>query len=392
MKLALVGVGNAGSRLANRIRHQEEANGHELCNGNILLINSTAPTFTIKAQVPDDRRLVIGDVHREIDPDDVTGDPDLGAEIAREERHEINRALDVIEFEEIDGVLVLAGLAGGTGGGAGAVVLELLQAVCDIPVYAAGVLPHDSEGPERALAAARSLQSFVDVADNVLVFDNNAWIHEDDSSGTREEPAAETFTDANAEFSTRLLTLFAAGELEAKGAPENRVDPSDIMRILDTGGISTIGHAAIESQSATGFKSWIQTVRAYLSWGARDDGDEPTTAAKIDQLVRTAARSKLTLPCATDSADRALILLSGPPADLSRKGFEAGRYWLEREADIVDVMAGDVPRAGSKTLTAVVVFANVTDVPRINHLHEQAHQATSSQTEDGIQFGVAASE
>lgn len=392
MKLALIGVGNAGSRIVNEILHQEQATGQDLSHGNILIINSSPPTFDSKDRIPDDRQLIIGDVHREIDVDEITGNPDLGAEVAREERHEINRALDAIGLNQVDGTLVVAGLAGGTGGGAGAVVLELLQAICDIPVYAAGVLPHEAEGPDRALAASRALHSFVDIADNVLAFDNNEWVDEEAADTTPAEPSVNMYHAANAAFSTRIFTLFAAGEFDANTTPENRVDPSDIIRILDTGGISSIGYAAIEIQPANSVESWLQALRVWLPWGPDgDEKEEPTPAAKINQLVRRAARSKLTLPCETESADRALILLSGPPRTLSRKGFEAGRYWLEREADIVDVMAGDIPLNRSTTLTAVVVYSNVTNVPRITRMQEQAESVISMPENEGIQFGMAAS-
>jgi cell division GTPase FtsZ len=88
------------------------------------------------------------------------------------------------------------------------------------------------------------------------------------------------------------------------------------------------------------------------------------------------------------SADRALIVLSGPPGTLSRKGFESGRYWLEREADIVDVMAGDEPHDGSATLTGVVLFSNVTDVPRIDAMQELALEHQPTPTDGGWRFGM----
>jgi cell division GTPase FtsZ len=127
-----------------------------------------------------------------------------------------------------------------------------------------------------------------------------------------------------------------------------------------------------------------------LPWTGDDtvDGDEATDAARINGLVRRAARSKLTLPCEMSSADRALVVLAGPPGTLSRKGFETGRYWLEQEADIVDVMAGDEPHDGSPTITGVVLFSNVTDVPRIDAMQELALEHQPAPTDDGWRFGV----
>lgn len=387
MRLAVVGVGGAGSRVVNRLLAVEAASGRTLSNGNALLVTSREPAFDTAERVPTDRRLTVGDVHEAVDGG-TDGDPDLGAEIARQERGGIVRAFDAIDLHRVDGVLVVAGLAGGTGGGAGAVVVDQLQAVCDEPVYAVGILPAESEGRRAALTAARSLQSFVDRADNVVAFDNDAWLADDGSADAGSADASDgAFRRANAALAERLVTVFAAGEFDDGATPENRLDPSDIARTLDTGGVSTIGYASTEVPRAGGVRSWIDAVWRRLPGVAdRVADEEPTTdAAKVDRLVRRAARSELTLPCAVSSADRALVLLSGPPRALSRKGFESGRYWVEEEADVVDVRAGDEPHGGSNSLTVTVVFSNVTDVPRIDAMQEQAldHDGTSGDGHEG---------
>ena len=428
MKLAVVGVGGAGSRIVDRILEFEEDSGRNLCDGNTLLVDSSTSAFDAVDHVPEERRLIIGDVRWDVDSTGIDGDPEVAAEVAREERNEIVRAFDLIEFHRVDGVLVVAGLAGGTGGGAGAVVIDQLKAICDEPVYAVGVLPAESEGQRPALNAARTLRSFVERAENVLLFDNDAWQDEDppsgggtadaeaadlpdeavarlpdeaipdevtpdtihgaatdapDGSGTTDERSADAETTdtardyerANAALAERLVTLFAAGEFDGGSPPENRLDPSDIMRTLETGGVSSIGYASTDVPRTGGIHSWIRALQDRLPWTPdreTDDEEEPTDAAKINGLVRRAARSKLTLPCEVSSADRALIVLSGPSRVLSRKGFESGRYWLERDADIVDVMAGDEPHDRSTTLTTVVLYSNVTDVPRIDAMQETA--------------------
>ncbi|HKJ59210.1 MAG TPA: cell division protein, partial [Halobacteriales archaeon] len=63
MRLAVVGVGGAGSRIANRTLAVERASGRNLCNGNALLIGSTPTEFDEKEHVPEERRLLIGDTY-----------------------------------------------------------------------------------------------------------------------------------------------------------------------------------------------------------------------------------------------------------------------------------------------------------------------------------------
>lgn len=395
MKLAVVGVGSAGSRIVNQILAHEKASGRDLCDGNALLITSTDPAFDATEHVPPERRLTIGDVYWKVDSANIDDDPDLAAEVAREEGNEIIRAFDLIEFHQVDGILVVAGLAGGTGGGAGAVVIEQLQEICDEPVYAVGVLPSESEGQRPALTAARALQSFVEKADNVIAFDNDAWQTEETADGEADasqeaDATRESYARANAALAERIVTLFAAGEFDG-ASPENRMDPSDVVRTLDTGGVSSIGYASIDAPRTDGIRSWLRNWRDRLPWTPdpeAEDQAEPTDAAKINKLVRRAARSRLTLPCEVSSADRALIVLSGPSRALSRKGFESGRYWLEGEADIVDVMAGDEPHDRSSTLTAVVLFSNVTDVPRIDAMQKRAVDSQTPNA-DGMRSGAA---
>ncbi|KAB1198276.1 MULTISPECIES: tubulin/FtsZ family protein [Haloferax] len=422
MKLAVIGVGNAGSRITNQILDFEQSTGRNFCNGNTLLINSTPPEFDAPEHVPEERRLTIGDVYWDADGSDIDGDPDLAAEIAREEKNDIIRAFDLIEFHEIDGILVAAGLGRGTGGGAGAVVIDQLKEICDDPIYAVGVLPSDAEGEQPALTAARTLQSYVAKADNVIAFDNDEWQDADsasvgrldDSAGEDErddtteddhdvdvESVGSGFENTNVALAERLVTLFAAGEFRNSTVSENRMDPSDIIRTLDTGGISSIGFASSDLKQAGGVRSWVRSMSTRFSWmpdpdwayeTETDDDDAATDAAKINRLVREAAQSKLTLPCEISSADRALVVLTGPSRTLSRKGFEGGRYWLEREADIVEVMAGDEPNEKSSSLTTVILFSNVTDVDRIEEIQQTALDHQESLRTDGAKLGTADSQ
>jgi cell division GTPase FtsZ len=111
---------------------------------------------------------------------------------------------------------------------------------------------------------------------------------------------------------------------------------------------------------------------------------------KIQSLVRQSLNSRLTLPCEVSSAERVLVVLSGPPDELSRRGFETARQWLEEETETVEVLAGDDPRTGSSTVSAIVLLSNVTDVPRIDamqrqavdHQHERADQVQATEESD----------
>ncbi|WP_248897656.1 tubulin/FtsZ family protein [Haloplanus halobius] len=367
MNLALVGVGETGSRIVDRIIETEAETGRSFSQGDALVceISQTA-TVELNA-VPEERHVLIGDTHQQIIEHGVDGDPDLAAEVTRADLPEIRRAFDSLSIQEADGVLVVTDLGSGTGSGAGSVLIEELQATHDEPVYALGVLPAESDGGGSALNAARALRSIVPAAENMITFDHETW---------RKDEDGEYAIDA---LATRVVTLFAAGEFDSSTVAENAADSSDLIRTFAPGGLSSIGYASTDVESDT-----PGLLARLLPWfgGGSDSEDDTTDAAKVKALVRQATGARLTMPCEVSSAERALVVLSGPPSELSRRGFESARQWLEQEADTVEILAGDDPREQSTTLEAVVLLSNVTDVPRIDALQSQAvdHKHAADET------------
>ncbi len=361
MKLATIGVGNAGSKLIDRMLEFEKETGRDLCR-HVLVINTARTDLAKPNHVPEDRRILIGDTHQKAKGHGVGGDGEVGAEVAKNDIDEIRRVFDDVEIHEVDAILVAAGLGGGTGSGAGPVVIDELQKMYDEPVYGLGVLPGQYEGGRPALNAARSLQSFVTKVDNFIAFDNDAW-------RSRGQTVEQGYAEMNRELATRIVTLLAAGEVDESEVGENAMDSSDIMRTLDTGGISSIGYASTKlDKPAEGLLSRFNNADTPAEHNSTD-------AAKIKGLVRRAVNSRLTLPCEVSSADRALIVFAGPSSVISRKGIESAREWLENEADTVEVLAGDDPREDAETLSAAVLLSNVTEAPRIKEIQNQAVDA-----------------
>ena len=388
MKLSLFGVGDAGTRLLNEFVQAEADTGRNFTDGNVLAFNTAAETFGEATVIPEERQILIGDTHPEVnqyvDPESddpasspgggdaapgdgstapgVDADPDLGATVAGDELPEIRRALDLVDDTEVDAAMLVVGLGGGTGAGVGSVLLEELESIYESPIYVLGVLPASTESDQRALTAARAVRTFVPMADAVLPVDNDAWRRDS-------EPLDEQYDRINEAVTTRVLSLFAAGETEPESVSEMRIDPADMRRTLAVGGLASIGYSTVEVET----DSDGLIARLWRLLGLADETpDTKTDAATIKRLVRRTLESKLTLPCDITSADRVLLILSGPPGDISRKGFETGRYLLEQETTTVEVLAGDEPVPTASTITATVLLSNVTDVPRIDELQRRA--------------------
>ncbi|MDB2265623.1 tubulin/FtsZ family protein [Halorubrum ezzemoulense] len=407
MKVALLGVGGCGTRLVDQFVRTEHRTGRSVTNGNVLAFHTESQPLSQTTALSTDQHILLGDTHpavlrrdtnspatdspnsshdpqlqsetstttsqqgassnsrtREYDINEygVGGDPDVGAQVAKAERPEIRRALDKIDETEVAATMIVAGLGGGTGAGVGSVLLEELTDIYETEVYTLGVLPADTESDQRALTAARGLRTLVPRAASTLLVDNDSWSRDRDA-------IADCYQSINQMTVNRLLSVFGAGEANTTFESELRIDPADISRTLAVGGVTTVGRATVEIDSnAHGLLARILR----LLGRSQPSGSTPVDASKIKTLISRAVQSKLTLPCEITSADRVLLILSGPPDTISRKGFETGRYLLEEETQTVEVLAGDEPIQNTTELTATVVLANVTSVPQIDELQRRA--------------------
>ncbi|WP_336325355.1 tubulin/FtsZ family protein [Halovenus sp. HT40] len=356
MKLAVIGFGNAGGKITDKLVWYQQAADRDLIRSAIS-VNSARVDLARLEHLPRENQILIGQTDDRVKGHGAGADPDLGAEITERDRHEIDRALDMVPMYEIDAFLVVAGLGGGTGSGGAPRIAEQINDRYDEPVYGLGVLPSKDEGGRTVLNAARSFQSFADATTNLILFDNDVWR----GSGDSVEAGYER---TNEEIARRIITLLGAGEIDSSNISEHAMDSSDIRRTLSGGGVSTIAYA--ESKEVIDSGGLLSSLRS----NGTKPLDDPDWATKVNGLVRQAVQSRMTCPAEIDSAERSLIVLSGPPEALSRKGLESGRRWLEQQTDSVEVLSGDDPRPGAGSLAAVVLLANVTDVPPIDALQE----------------------
>jgi len=113
-------------------------------------------------------------------------------------------------------------------------------------------------------------------------------------------------------------------------------------------------------------------------FGAKREANEEVLlgedrSAKIVALVRRAMLGRLTLPCDYSTAERALVLVAGPPDEMDRKGVEKAKSWVEENIAGVEVRGGDYP-VSSEYVAAVVMLATVGNAPRIKELLDIAKE------------------
>ena len=361
MKLAMIGFGQAGGKIVDKFLEHDQRTGSQVVRSAVAVNTAKADLLGLE-QIPQENRVLIGQAR--VKGHGVGADNELGAEIAEEDIDEIQGAIDSIPVHEVDAFLIVAGLGGGTGSGGSPVVAKHLKRIYTEPVYGLGVLPGSDEGGIYTLNAARSFQTFVREVDNLLVFDNDAWR----KTGESVEGG---YDEINEEIVRRFGVLFGAGEVEAgDNVAESVVDSSEIINTLGGGGVSTVGYAteSVELSNSGGLLSRFKS-------DGQDDGIESAnTTNRVTSLVRKAALGRLTLPCEIEGAERALLVLSGPPKYLNRKGIERGRKWLEEQTGSMEVRGGDYPQ-NEPSVAAAVLLSGVHNVPRIKERQQVAIEA-----------------
>jgi cell division GTPase FtsZ len=354
MRIFVIGFGQAGGRVADTFVDYARRTGQNFVV-RALAINTARSDLLGMKYIPMEDRLLIGEALTK--GHGIGADNELGATVATDEVYTIQSAIDKRGTHQVDAFLIIAGLGGGTGSGGAPVLARRLKKLYEEPVYGLGILPAKDEGSLYSLNAARSLMTFVNEVDNLFLFDNDAWKRGGES-------IKEAFIDINDEIVRRFGILFGAGESNEVG--QLVVDAAEVINTLKGGGISTIGYASEELESKGLFKKF------FSKKGTIDDLE---TVTRITSLVRRAVAGRLTIPCDVTTASKALIIAAGPPDELSRKGIEKSKVRVEEMIRGKEVRGGDFPLPKGQHVSAIVLFAGVSDIPRIKELQETGAEA-----------------
>ena len=364
MRVFFIGFGQAGGKIVDMFIEQDKRAPVRSFRG--IAVNTARTDLMGLKHIELRDRILIGQTvvkGHGVGTDNVTG-----AKITADEIDSIINTVDTRGTHDIDAFVVCAGLGGGTGSGGSPVLCRHLKRIYREPVYALGILPAPEEGRLYSYNAARSLSTLVNEADNTFIFDNSAWKNEGES-------VRSAYERLNNEIVRRFGVLFRAGEVSKTGVGEMVVDSSEIINTLRGGGVTSVGYAISEKVTES-----VKNKKGFLggfSVKKKDASEEVLTgedkSAKVIGLVRRAMLGRLTLPCDYTTAERALVLIAGPPVEMDRKGVEKSKSWVEENIAGVEVRGGDYPTESSK-IAAVVVLASIGDAPRIRELLEIAKE------------------
>jgi tubulin-like protein CetZ len=367
MRIFFVGFGQAGGKIVDMFIEQDKKLGRKSFRA--IAVNTARTDLMGLKHIELKDRILIGQTV--VKGHGVGTDNAAGARITMDEADSVISAIDRLGTHDVDAFMIVAGLGGGTGSGGTPVLVRQLKKIYHEPVYVLGILPAPEEGKLYSFNAARSLTTLIKEADNTFVFDNSAWKNEGESIKS-------AFSRLNDEVVRRFGVLFRAGEMGKAGVGEMVVDSSEIINTLRGGGISTVGYA-IASVTTVRSKSPVSGIIGGIKSTLRKReateevllGEDRT--AKIISLVRRAMLGRLTLPCDFSTAERALVLVAGPPDELDRKGIEKAKSWVEENIAGVEVRGGDYP-VNSNYVAAVVLLSTIGNAPRIRELTDIARE------------------
>ena len=354
MRVFVIGYGQAGGRIADTFLEYTKKTGQNFVARAIAVNTARSDLMGLK-NIPMEDRILVGESLTK--GHGIGADNELGARVATDELYSIQSEIDSRGTHQVDAFLIIAGLGGGTGSGGAPVLARRLKKLYEEPVYALGVLPARDEGSLFSLNAARSMLTLVNEADNLFLFDNDAW-----KKGG--ESVKEAFADINEEIVRRFAILFGAGEANEVG--QMVVDAAEVMNTLKGGGVSTIGYASEQIESEGMLKKFL---------GKKKGMESLDSVTRITSLVRRAVAGRLTIPCDVSTAQRALIIAAGPPKELNRKGIEKSKVRIEEMIKGKEVRGGDFPVVKGQHVSTIVLFSGVSDVPRIKELQEIAAEA-----------------
>jgi cell division GTPase FtsZ len=371
MRVFFIGFGQAGGKVADMFIEQDKRMGAQSFRA--ISVNTARTDLMGLKNIGLRDRILIGQTMVKghgVGTDNVTG-----AKVTSDEIDSIINAIDSRGTHDVDAFVIIAGLGGGTGSGGSPVLARALKRIYREPVYALGILPAPEEGRLYSYNAARSLSTLVNEVDNTFLFDNSAWKNEGES-------VKSAYQRLNDEIVRRFGVLFRAGEVTKMGVGEMVVDSSEIINTLRGGGITSVGYAITEviskrTKQKKGIFGGLKDSISHATSGKKEASEEvllgEDKSAKIIALVRRAMLGRLTLPCDYSSAERALVLIAGPPEEMDRKGVEKSKSWVEENIAGIEVRGGDYP-VDSSFIAAVVVLATVGNAPRIRELLEIAKE------------------
>ena len=352
MKLIVVGLGQAGSRIADEFarvdKRARSQRGIEICPGVFAVNTDAADLSGLTAIEPDyQHRILIGG--RRTGGHGVGKINELGAEVARADSDKVIDALrSARHFYEADAFLLCAGASGGTGSGAIAVIAQAMkERYPDKPLYTLLALPfeHEKDTEERSTYnTAVCLKSVNQIADCVFLVDNQRYVRKDASLGSNMQRINEMIVEP-------WYDVLCAGEEDKpKYIGAKTLDAGDIIQTLS--GWSVLGYGRSELKSFS------------LPFQNNDNFHKKSTETYKGIQAMDAAIAELSLRCNPKDAGRAMFLVAAPGKEMNMDTVRELGEWMRELCPNAIIRNGDYPRDKGH-LTVTIILSELSDVEKV---------------------------
>lgn len=367
MRVGVIGIGQAGGRIADHLVYHSLWGRHQGIVPFALAVNSAQSDLMGLKTIQKKDRVLVGQTV--VKGHGVGLNRKIGAKVAKHGLHTIMHTVTDKVVHHVDAFFVVAGLGGGTGSGGAPVVISKLRQVYEEPIYLIGILPTEDEGKLMAMNAIECLQEVEGLVNGILLFDNDVW--------KKEGIALETgYSIMNQELVKPLPLMLGAGEATNDRVGIKVIDASDIINSWE--GLSYIGYSEVKAKTARDRFLFFRKKSSSL--------DQLSPAMRCYTAIRNAATLRLTGECDIKKAKKALMIIAGPPDELNMEGFSHAKSWLESSIGTPEVRGGDCPIKGWDSVAGLVLLSGFTEIPRLgvnmNNVKPSSSMKASAVDED----------
>jgi|GEM_PF-424526 len=370
MRVLAIGLGGAGCRIVDHL-YDHDVRSKVGCLTPIA-IDTDVNTLLQLPYLPDTAKVHFPP----IDPDQHY---DARSTVDIEEVMTIIQKTDTVE---IDSIMIFCGLGGSMVDALSLIVPELRKSFIE-PIFAAVTIPCLVEGNRRSAKAADDIDMVQTYVDAAILFDNETWHRKikasfedsgDADNRSRFSKTAKSMPSnprdiyrlLNERIARQIGLLLRAGEFNEEGLEVSEVvlDAGEILNTLKGNSLVAVGYASEPlPRSLLGiFDRWRSS--RYFFEGAQ------IRAARIVSLAKQAVYEDISIPCDLTSADKALVLIAGPSTELSMKGFQTVRKWIDRSIAGLEMRSGDYPVKNTRFVAIIIMLSGLDNIPRVEEIRE----------------------
>ncbi|MDD1669904.1 MAG: tubulin/FtsZ family protein [Methanomicrobiales archaeon] len=388
MRILAIGLGGAGARIVDTL-YGQDLQGSIHCMAAIAVDFDADTLQRLKFLPP------TGRIH--FPPIDPTTPYDVQTTIDIEE---VMTQIQQVDTIEIDSILLFAGLGGSMVDAAPLIIPELRKSFIE-PVFAVVTLPCSGEGKKRSAKAADDIERLKPLVDSVILFDNETWYRKikDELAITDEKVAKKEIPKRlakkilsqplnrkeyihnllNTRIARQMALILHAGEFSETGVEVGEVvlDAGEVLNTLVGMGYVAIGYAA---ESLPGrYLNFLNRWRP-ASYFIQNSQNK---ASRIVSLAKKAIYEEVSIPCDLTSADKALVLIAGPSQELSMRGFQTVRKWIDRSIAGLEMRSGDYPIQNTRYVGIIIMLSGMHNIPRLDELAQAREEYRVEMEQEG---------